>query len=49
MIDFPLLEWDEEEERWDAAHQLFTGIVQGDEERLEHDHGSVVRQAYDLV
>jgi aspartyl-tRNA synthetase len=49
ILDFPLFEWDDAEERWDAAHHLFTGLRPGDEELLESDPGAVVSQAYDLV
>ena len=49
IVDFPLLEWDEGEERWNAKHHPFTSP--GDEHwaTLEQDPGSAVAKAYDLA
>jgi aspartyl-tRNA synthetase len=49
VTDFPLLEWDEERERWDAVHHPFTRPAAGDEALLERDPGSARALAYDLV
>ena len=49
VVDFPLFEWDEDEQRWSAAHHPFTGVAEGQEELLEPDPGAVLSRAYDLV
>jgi aspartyl-tRNA synthetase len=49
VVDFPLFEWDEDEQRWSAAHHPFTGVAEGQEELLESDPGAVLSRAYDLV
>lgn len=49
VIDFPLLEWSEEEERWQAMHHPFTSARDEDWALLESDPGSVLAKAYDLV
>lgn len=49
VVDWPLLEYDEEEQRYYAAHHPFTMPVREDIPKLETDPGSVRAQAYDLV
>ncbi|MGH9457153.1 MAG: aspartate--tRNA ligase [Thermoanaerobaculia bacterium] len=49
VVDFPLLEWDEEGKRWGARHHPFTSPRPEDLERLESDPGSVQARAYDVV
>jgi aspartyl-tRNA synthetase len=49
VIDFPLLEWDEEEKRFFAMHHPFTSPVPEDLDLLETNPGSVRANAYDLV
>jgi aspartyl-tRNA synthetase len=49
ITDFPLLEWDEQEARWDAVHHPFTRPATGHEELLDTDPGSARALAYDLV
>jgi aspartyl-tRNA synthetase len=49
VIDFPLFEWNEDEERWTFSHHPFTGVKPGDEELIESDPGAAISQAYDLV
>jgi aspartyl-tRNA synthetase len=49
VIDFPLFEWSEEDERWTFSHHMFTGIKPGHEELIETDPGAAISQAYDLV
>ncbi|HET6498891.1 MAG TPA: aspartate--tRNA ligase [Coriobacteriia bacterium] len=49
VVDFPLLEWDETEERWNAVHHPFTRPMDAHAERLESDPGSVLSHSYDLV
>jgi aspartyl-tRNA synthetase len=48
-IDFPLFEPDEHTGGWTFVHHPFTAAVDGDEERIESDPGSVVGQHYDLI
>jgi aspartyl-tRNA synthetase len=49
VLDFPLFEWDEDEERWTFSHHPFTGVRPGDDGRIESQPASVLSQAYDLV
>ena len=49
VTDWPLLEYDEEAERYFAAHHPFTMPVEGDLDKLATDPGSVRAIAYDLV
>jgi aspartyl-tRNA synthetase len=49
VVDFPLIERDEDAGRWHAVHHPFTAPVESDVERLDSDPGSVRSQAYDLV
>jgi aspartyl-tRNA synthetase len=49
VIDFPLFEWDEEGQRWDPSHHLFTSPVPEDLPLLETDPGAARGQQYDLV
>jgi aspartyl-tRNA synthetase len=49
VVDFPLFEWDEDNDRWTFSHHPFTGIAEGHEETIETDPGSVLSMAYDLV
>ncbi|MBL7471871.1 aspartate--tRNA ligase [Robertkochia sediminum] len=49
VIDFPLLEWDEETERYHAMHHPFTSPKTEDIAKLETDPGAVRANAYDLV
>jgi aspartyl-tRNA synthetase len=49
VIDFPLFEWNEDEERWTFSHHPFTGVKPGHEELIESDPGAAISQAYDLV
>jgi len=49
VIDFPLFEWSEEDDRWTFSHHMFTGIKPGHEELIETDPGAAISQAYDLV
>ena len=45
MVEFPMVEWNEDEERWDALHHPFTA-PSGD---LDGDPGELLSRAYDLV
>ncbi len=49
IIDFPLFEWNDDEQRWEAAHHMFTMPQQRFLETLENDPGSVKGDLYDLV
>jgi aspartyl-tRNA synthetase len=49
VVDFPLLEWDEEGGRWTYMHHPFTSPNLEDLELLERDPGKVRAWAYDLV
>jgi len=49
VIDFPLFEWDEEGQRWDPSHHLFTSPCPEDLPLLDTDPGAARGQQYDLV
>jgi aspartyl-tRNA synthetase len=49
VLDFPLLEWDEETGRFHAIHHPFTSPNQADIELLQDNPGEVRANAYDLV
>jgi aspartyl-tRNA synthetase len=49
VIDFPLFEWNEGEQRWDPSHHLFTAPVAEDVPLLDTDPGAARGRQYDLV
>lgn len=49
VVDFPLLEWDEETERYHAMHHPFTSPKLEDVDLLESNPGAVRANAYDLA
>jgi aspartyl-tRNA synthetase len=49
VVDFPLLEWDDEPERFYAMHHPFTSPKDEDIAMLKTEPGSVRANAYDLV
>ena len=49
VIDFPLFNWNEEEQRWDPSHHLFTSPMREDIPLLDSDPGRARGQQYDLV
>jgi aspartyl-tRNA synthetase len=49
VVDFPLVEWNEEERRWDAMHHPFTAPRDADAEAGLTDPGAARAKAYDLV
>lgn len=49
VVDFPLLEWDEETQRYYAMHHPFTAPKPEDESLLESNPGGVRADAYDMV
>ena len=49
VVDFPLFEWSDDEERWDAMHHAFTMPKEGTAQYIESDPGRVIGRLYDLV
>jgi aspartyl-tRNA synthetase len=49
IVDFPLFEFNEEENKWEAAHHLFSWPQEKYHATLESDPGSVKGDLYDLV
>ena len=49
VVDFPLLEFDEDSQRWHAMHHPFTSPKPEDISLLETDPGKVRANAYDMV
>ena len=49
VVDFPMFEWDEEENRWMAAHHPFTSVHDDDLEKLTADPARCRAKSYDLV
>lgn len=49
IIDFPLVEWNEGENRWDASHHPFTAPLDSDVGLMDTDPAKVRAKAYDLV
>jgi len=49
VLDFPLLRWDEDGNRWDAEHHPFTAPMDEDVSLLATDPAKVRAKAYDLV
>ncbi len=49
VVDFPMFEWNEDEQKWDAAHHPFTMPRLEHLDRFETDPGSILSDAYDMV
>jgi aspartyl-tRNA synthetase len=49
VIDFPLVQWNEQEKRWDPSHHLFTAPLPEDVHWLDHEPGRARGQQYDVV
>lgn len=49
IIDFPFVNWNAEEQRWDPSHHLFTAPMPDDIPLLDSDPGKARGQQYDLV
>lgn len=49
VVDFPFVNWNAEEQRWDPSHHLFTSPVVEDIPLLDTDPGKARGQQYDLV
>lgn len=49
VVDFPLVEWDEESQRFHAMHHPFTSPIPEDRDKMKTDPKNVKANAYDLV
>ena len=49
VVDFPMFEWIEEEQRYEFMHHPFTAPLESDRHLLESDQGRARARAYDLV
>ena len=49
VVDFPLVEYDEESDRWHAMHHPFTSPIPADRAKMETDPSSVKANAYDMA
>ena len=49
VVDFPMFEWDEEEQRWNAAHHPFTSVDDQDLDKLLTDPAHCRAKSYDIV
>lgn len=49
VVDFPFVNWNEEEQRWDPSHHLFTAPMVEDLPLLDTDPGKARGQQYDMV
>jgi aspartyl-tRNA synthetase len=49
ILDFPLFEWNEEKNQWEAAHHMFSYPQERYHSTLESDPGAVKGDLYDLV
>jgi aspartyl-tRNA synthetase len=49
IYEFPLLEWNADESRWEATHNPFSGFLEEDRSLLETRPGDVRARQYDLV
>jgi aspartyl-tRNA synthetase len=49
VVDFPMFEHDEDENRWNALHHPFTAPKAGHEEFIDSAPGRAIAQAYDMV
>ena len=49
ITDFPLVDWNEDQKRWDALHHPFTSPNLEDMDKLETDPGNVRSLGYDIV
>lgn len=49
VIDFPFVTWNDEEQRWDPSHHLFTAPMAEDIPLLDEDPGGARGQQYDMV
>ena len=49
VVDFPMFEHDEDEDRWNAVHHPFTAPKDGHENYMDTDPGKCIAKAYDMV
>jgi aspartyl-tRNA synthetase len=49
VVDFPMFEWNQDEQRWEAAHHPFTSVHDEDLEKLTADPAHCRAKSYDLV
>ncbi len=49
VTDFPLVEWNEDENRWDAMHHPFTAPYEQDYVLFDTDPAKIRAQCYDIV
>ena len=49
VVDFPMFERDEDENRWQALHHPFTSPADGHEDLLEADPGQALSKAFDMI
>ena len=49
VVDFPLVEWSPDGNRWSAMHHPFTSPKPQDVDRMEEDPGALRADAYDMV
>ena len=49
VVDFPMFDYNENEQRWDALHHPFTSPQDGHEAYLDTDPGKAIAKAYDMV
>jgi aspartyl-tRNA synthetase len=49
VVDFPMFEHDEENNRWSAVHHPFTAPKDGHEDWMDTDPGRCIAKAYDMV
>jgi aspartyl-tRNA synthetase len=49
VVDFPMFEFDDENQRWTAVHHPFTAPKDGHEDLMDADPGACLAKAYDMV
>ncbi|WP_018151116.1 aspartate--tRNA ligase [Leeia oryzae] len=49
VLDFPMFEYDEEDDRWTACHHPFTSPKDGHEDLMTSNPGACLAKAYDMV
>lgn len=49
VVDFPMFDWNEELNKWDAAHHPFTMPRLEHLDRFDTDPGSILSDAYDMI
>jgi len=49
VVDFPMFEYDDTDNRWNALHHPFTAPKDGHEDLLDSDPGKCLSKAYDMV